>query len=166
MTEPSTQHIDALAAIIRRVNGNNQASAAALAEMILAHPSSQWGPTPAPAPAAFPGISDSLIRMLILEVQHQLATSTESMLNGRPFDPVPEVRAQLTEILHLAAADAVAGGAPAMPALPEKAALVVAALGLGDSFAIRQGLARALKAAPRIDTIPWWEATKVLEITP
>jgi hypothetical protein len=51
--------------------------------------------------------------MLILDVQHQFFID-------RPFDPVPKVRAQLTEILHLAAADAVAGGAPAMPALSTK----------------------------------------------
>jgi hypothetical protein len=47
--EPNTEHVLALAAIIREVNGGQRLGAAALACAILAHPASQWGPAlPAP----------------------------------------------------------------------------------------------------------------------
>lgn len=50
--EPNTEHVLALAAIIREVNGSQRLGAAALAEAILAHPASQWGPAlPAPTDA-------------------------------------------------------------------------------------------------------------------
>ena len=109
--EPDTQHIDALAAIIREVDGGHRLGADALAAAILSHPSSRWGPAPAPAPAVFPEISDGLMLMLILDIADQLATSTESALYGRSFDPVPRIRARLLEILQLAAEDAAKGGA-------------------------------------------------------
>ena len=108
--EPDTRNIDALAAIIREADGGHRLGADALAAAILAHRNSRWGP--APAPAAFPGISDDLIRMLIRDVQEQLVTSTDQMLIGRPFDPVPNVRARLLEILQLAAEDDLSKQAP------------------------------------------------------
>ena len=112
MTEPDPRHVDALAAIIREVDGGYRpGSGIALAKAILAHRNSRWGPAPAPAPAAFPVISDDLIRMLVRDVQEQLATSVEQMLIGRPFDPIPSVRARLLEILQMAADDAAKGGA-------------------------------------------------------
>jgi hypothetical protein len=48
--KPDTEHINALAAIIREVDGAHSLGAAALAEAILAHPASQWGQV-APASA-------------------------------------------------------------------------------------------------------------------
>ncbi len=42
--EPDIEHIYALAAIIREVDGAHSLGAAALAEAILSHPASQWGP--------------------------------------------------------------------------------------------------------------------------
>ncbi len=42
--KPDIEHIDALAAIIREVHGAHSLGAAALAEAILSHPASQWGP--------------------------------------------------------------------------------------------------------------------------
>lgn len=65
-----------LAGIIRQVDGKRELGAAALAEAILAHPGSRWGPVATAAaaensgaaawPGAWPGISDSLMRSLIL----------------------------------------------------------------------------------------------------
>jgi hypothetical protein len=50
--EPDIKHVDALAAIIREVDGAHSLGAAALAKEILAHPSSQWGPVlPVPTDA-------------------------------------------------------------------------------------------------------------------
>jgi hypothetical protein len=50
--KPNTEHVLALAEIIREVNGSQRLGAAALAEAILAHPASQWGPAlPAPTDA-------------------------------------------------------------------------------------------------------------------
>ena len=93
-------------------NANNQEDAARLAwACALAEIDRQGSSKPAPAPAAFPVISDDLIRMLIRDVQEQLATSVEQMLIGRPFDPIPSVRARLLEILQMAADDAAKGGA-------------------------------------------------------
>ena len=109
MTEPDPKHIDALAGIIHEVDGGYRLGIDALAKAILAHPNSRW--EPAPAPAASPEISDDLIGMLIRDVQEQLFTSVQQMLIGRPFDPVPNVRARLLEILQLAAKDAAKGGA-------------------------------------------------------
>ena len=42
--EPNTEHVLALAVIIRKVNGDQRLGAVALAEAILAHPDSRWGP--------------------------------------------------------------------------------------------------------------------------
>ena len=154
-----------LAGIIREVDGAHRLGAAALAEAILAHPASQWGPelppqppgspsrtvnwrdlcaellkgldenqheqvrypghlriimdqarialqcqseqtgsAPTPAPA-FPEISDQLIRSLIGDVLAVTGTATEESCLNRYWNPVPEVRAQLCEILQLAAKD-------------------------------------------------------------
>ena len=41
---PDVEHILQLAAIIRKVDGNNTLGAAALAEAILSHPNSSWKP--------------------------------------------------------------------------------------------------------------------------
>ena len=50
--KPDIEHIGALAAIIREVNGARSLGAAALAEAILSHPASQWGPVlPVPTKA-------------------------------------------------------------------------------------------------------------------
>ena len=202
--EPNTEHVLALAAIIRQVDIFNCTSAKALARLILAHPESQWGPTapwpqlpreappevlnlatfgacnqedaakfawqcanaeidrqrigqglsvpePAPwpqlppqppgspsrgenpywtdgfvtawalarvelqrlreqagvAPAAptFPRISDSLMRSLIGDVLDESETATKAACMDRPYNPVPRIRARLTEILRLAAQD-------------------------------------------------------------
>lgn len=59
-------------------------------------------PTPAPA---FPEISDQLIKMLIGDVLAVADTVTEQSCLDRCWNPVPEVRARLTEILRLAAQD-------------------------------------------------------------
>jgi hypothetical protein len=45
MPEPDVDDILRLAAIIRRVDGNHDKGAAALAEAILSHPGSRWSPT-------------------------------------------------------------------------------------------------------------------------
>jgi hypothetical protein len=201
--EPNMEHVLALAAIIREVNGGQRLGAAALAKAILAHPASQWGPAlpmptdaelqadfrawfktrydsdyfggislfdaiawgkhllqqspqpaapwpelpdspppgesgfrfgpsdtawfagrlqgwqlaraelerqreqagaaPTPAPAPFPCISDDLVRSLIGDVLDESETATEAACMDRPYNPIPRIRARLTEILQLAA---------------------------------------------------------------
>jgi hypothetical protein len=150
--KPDAKHVDALAAVIREVMPFNRPGAAALAEAILSHPASQWGPT-LPAPnkvdleadfrawfeaksvvtnvntvalcdaiawaehllqqrrqpaAAWPQISDSLIRSLICDILGILTDATYTALRGDRFAPIPEIRARLLEILELAAQDAAA----------------------------------------------------------
>ena len=147
--EPDVEHIHALAAIIREMDGAHSLGAAALAEAILSHPASQWGPTlpvpskaeleadfrawfeaerereslvvcdviawaehllqrrPQPA-AAWPQISDDLIRSLICDILGILIDATYTAFHGGPFNPIPETRARLLEILELAAKDAAA----------------------------------------------------------
>lgn len=57
-----------------------------------------------PAPT-FPSISDSLVRSLIGNVLDESKTATEAACMDRPYNPVPRIRARLTEILQLAAQD-------------------------------------------------------------
>ena len=59
----------------------------------------------APAAPTFPGISDSLMRSLIGDVLNESETATEAACMDRPYNPVPRIRARLTEILQLAARD-------------------------------------------------------------
>lgn len=138
-----------LAGIIRQVNAHCKSFADTLAEAILAHPGSRWGPAqsapwpelpeeppattergsvrqmgyregwqaaraelqrlreqagaaPTPAPA-LPEISDQLIRSLIGGVLVASGRATEESCLNRYWNPVPEVRARLCEILQLAA---------------------------------------------------------------
>jgi hypothetical protein len=56
--------------------------------------------TPAPA---LPEISDNLVRLLIYDVLNEEKTATEAACTDRPYNPVPRIRARLTEILQLAA---------------------------------------------------------------
>ena len=142
--KPNAKHVDALAAIIREVMPFNRPGAAALAEAILSHPASQWGPAlPVPSKAEleadfrawlkanrdsescdvvtwtehllqqgprlaaqWPQISDGLIQSLIRDIQCILAEATDTALRGDRFNPIPEIRARLLEILQLAAEDA------------------------------------------------------------
>jgi hypothetical protein len=68
-------------------------------------PRSNAGGEPvAPAPA-LPEISDQLIKMLIGDVLAVSGTATEQACLNRCWNPVPEVRARLREILRLAAQD-------------------------------------------------------------
>jgi hypothetical protein len=144
--EPDTEHIDALAAIIREVMPFSESISAGLAKAILSHPASQWRPTlpvsnkaeleanfrawfeakheceyfggvalcdviawaehllqqrPQLA-AAWPQISDGLIRSLICDIQCILTQATHRALRGDRFNPIPEIRARLLEILRLA----------------------------------------------------------------
>ena len=125
--EPNTEHVLALAEIIREVTG--LVTSAALAEAILSHPNSQWRPAwtegvsdgwhaarvelqclreqagVAPAAPTFPRISDSLMRSLIGDVLDESETATKAACMDRPYNPVPRLRARLTEILRLAAQD-------------------------------------------------------------
>ena len=95
-----------LAAIIREADGRHDLSADALACAILAHPDSQWGQAGVmPAAPTFPRISDSLMRSLIGDVLDESETATEAACMDRPYNPVPRIRARLTEILRLAAHD-------------------------------------------------------------
>ena len=66
--------------------------------------SEQAGVAPTPAPA-FPEISDQLIKMLIGDVLAVTGTTTEQSCLDRCWNPVPELRSRLTEILRLAAQD-------------------------------------------------------------
>lgn len=97
----------------------------------------QAGVAPTPAPA-FPEISDQLIRSLIGDILTESETATEAACMDRPYNPVPRIRARLTEILQLAAQDE-AAGKPAIndrtqsPAKEEVAELV-AALNADASF--------------------------------
>ena len=59
----------------------------------------------APAAPTFPRISDSLMRSLIGDVLDESETATEAACMDRPYNPVPRIRARLTEILQLAAQD-------------------------------------------------------------
>ena len=56
--------------------------------------------------AAWPQISDGLIRSLICDILHILTHATDTALCGGRFAPIPEIRARLLEILELAAEDA------------------------------------------------------------
>ena len=58
-----------------------------------------------PAAPTFPRISDSLMRSLIGDVLDESETATEAACMDRPYNPVPRIRARLTEILRLAAQD-------------------------------------------------------------
>jgi hypothetical protein len=57
---PEVDDILRLAAIIRKVDGNHDKGAAALAEAILSHPGSRWSPALQPIPVAerLPGAED------------------------------------------------------------------------------------------------------------
>ena len=113
----NTNSAATLAAIIREVDGAHSLGAAALAEAILAHPASQCEPAlPVPTDAdleaesrdenpyctALPEISDSLIQWLILEVLDASATATKLACWGRPYNPIPHVRARLLDVLRAA----------------------------------------------------------------
>ena len=111
--KPDAKHVDALAAIIREVMPSHYLCAAALAEAILSHPASQWGPAlPVPtdigpmglplAAPDLPKISDSLIQWLIQGVLHASATATKCACLGRPYNPIPHVRARLLDVLRAA----------------------------------------------------------------
>jgi hypothetical protein len=63
----------------------------------------------APAAPTFPRISDSLMRSLIGDVLGESEAATKAACMDRPYNPVPRIRARLTEILRLAARDEAAG---------------------------------------------------------
>ena len=62
----------------------------------------QAGVSPTPVPA-LPQISDQLIRWVIRCVLDESGTATEAACMDRSYNPVPRIRARLTEILQLAA---------------------------------------------------------------
>ena len=64
----------------------------------------QSGVAPTPV-LAFPEISDQLIKSLIGDVLSVTGTATEQSCLNRYWNPVPEVRSRLIEILRLAAQD-------------------------------------------------------------
>jgi len=79
---------------------------AARAKLQRQREQAEVAPTPAPA---FPEIGDQLIKMLIGDVLAVAGTSTEQACLNRCWNPVPEVRARLIEILQQAAQDEAAG---------------------------------------------------------
>lgn len=142
-----------LAGIIRQVDGKHDLSPDALAEAILKHPGSRWGPAAAaatpeagyelipddgdpeklprdaqqvdgewwvprygcdslakvlgqaqsPPPAAWPEISDSLIRRLVGDIVAIASETAIAACIDRHVDLIGETRAALLEVLGLAA---------------------------------------------------------------
>lgn len=128
--EPDTEHIDALAAIIREVHGARSLGAAALAEAILAHPASQWGLVlPVPNKAELEANFRAWLKANRDSESCDVITWTEHLLQQRPqlaaqwpqisndliqslisdilristvaFNPIPAIRARLVEVLRL-----------------------------------------------------------------
>jgi hypothetical protein len=83
--EPDIKHIDALAAIIREAMPSHYLGAAALAEAILAHPASQWGPVlPVPTKAELKADLRAWLRAKRESESCDVVAWAEHLLQQRP----------------------------------------------------------------------------------
>jgi hypothetical protein len=83
--KPDIEHIDALAAIIREVDGAHSLGAAALAEAILSHPASQWRPVlPVPNKAELEADLRAWLKANRDSKSCDVITWTERLLQQRP----------------------------------------------------------------------------------
>lgn len=96
-SEPDTEDVLTLAAIIREVNGNNRLGAAALAEAILAHPGSRWHP------AAPPDRDDFIDAAWGDMTPAEAVEGLEGLADDQWVPPTKEERVLARELLRLKA---------------------------------------------------------------